>query len=308
MKTVDELLELIENSKFVLDKRQPEIFHSEGRLLERGFGDWVIIGDLHGDKRILDIILNETNFVQKVRDSDATSLLCLGDYIDRGPKQVEVLETLLELLCAYPKNVVLLRGNHEGPKDLPVDPHDFPQILRKRYPEHWVELYEAFMNLFKSLWTACLFPREMFLVHGGIPSGIGSMDDIAYAHQRHPEKRTLEELLWSDPCKLKGFTYNYRGFGRCFGVDVLDDFLELAGVPLVVRGHEYMPSMYNWDMETRLLTLFSCMLPVYGNDSCHYLVHRYRSGFGKPFRVLEGVKTVHRAVYLGRDYGVYEKK
>lgn len=292
MKTADELFELIKESKFVLEKIQRRNYDSS-HLLEISFGEWVVIGDLHGDHETLTSILEKTGFPKRARECDYVYLLCLGDYIDRGPKQIEVLETLLELMCAHPKQVFLLRGNHEGPRDIPVEPHDFPQVLRRRYPEDWIELYQAFCDLFDELWTACLFPGELFFVHGGLPSRIESMNDIKVAHLRHPDDETLEELLWNDPCKINGFSYNYRGFGKCFGSDVLMNFRKLAGVDVVVRGHEPLYEHIDTDMDTFLITLHSCFLPEYGYTDPNYMVlPHYRKFTGYKYR--ETIKTIYK--------------
>ncbi len=82
-----------------------------------------VFGDIHGDFDTLKNILTRIRFDNVIRSS---LIIFLGDYIDRGPKQIESITLVLYLLREYPDRVILLRGNHEPPEWLPVYPHDFP--------------------------------------------------------------------------------------------------------------------------------------------------------------------------------------
>lgn len=70
------------------------------------------IGDVHGRSDLLsillDAILEEFNTQGK-----PTTIIGLGDYVDRGPGSREVLELLSSLSLAGGPEVILLRGNHE---------------------------------------------------------------------------------------------------------------------------------------------------------------------------------------------------
>lgn len=64
------------------------------------------IGDVHGCADELRLLLN------RLPRTSETTIVFLGDYIDRGPRSREVIDTLLELRGQC--NVVALMGNHEA--------------------------------------------------------------------------------------------------------------------------------------------------------------------------------------------------
>ncbi len=71
-------------------------------------GRTFVIGDVHGDRAALDRVLGKLPFI-----APDDTIVCLGDYLDRGPDSRGVIERLRRLPEETVGKVVLLRGNHE---------------------------------------------------------------------------------------------------------------------------------------------------------------------------------------------------
>ncbi len=89
-------------------------------------GNAIIVGDLHGNLKSLEHILNESQFMEKASNGEEIYIIFLGDYGDRGFQSPEVYHVILSLKILFPEKVILLQGNHEGPSDLLAYPHDIP--------------------------------------------------------------------------------------------------------------------------------------------------------------------------------------
>jgi serine/threonine protein phosphatase 1 len=77
-------------------------------------GDRVVyaIGDIHGRIDVLDVLLERIRSdVLESKPAERSSLVFLGDYIDRGPASRAVIDRVLELGAEF--TVIALRGNHE---------------------------------------------------------------------------------------------------------------------------------------------------------------------------------------------------
>jgi len=233
-------------------------------------GEAVILGDIHGDLQTLENILIKTNVVERLYEHEDFYLICLGDFIDRGPKQVEVIICLLNLMNLYPNRVILLRGNHEGPKDIQAIPHEFPNVLRNIYGKKGVQYYQEFQNIFENMYVAAIIKEKALLLHGGIPLEAKNLDDIAYAHIYHPEKDFLTEILWNDLLDTPGYRKSTRGVGNVVGPDIIEQFLNKIGVDILIRGHESRDAGYSIS-GGKALTLFSCKIPQYRNRKAAYL-------------------------------------
>ncbi len=241
-------------------------------LLGEPEGEAIVLGDLHGDLESLVQILKDSRFIEKMQKEEKTFLFFLGDYGDRGLDSPEVYYVVLKLKETYPLNVILLRGNHEGPRDLLPYPHDLPRDLQRKFGAEWSRAYESLRTLFDELHLALLVKQKFIFLHGGVPSRAQSIDDLASADQKHPAESHLEEILWSDPEENLSGTYESpRGAGKLFGKDVTENFLRMLNVKMLVRGHEPAETGNKINHGGKILTLFSRKGEPYYNSNAAYL-------------------------------------
>jgi len=244
-----------------------------GRLVElKPKGEALVIGDLHGDLESLIDIHTKSSFLQKLRQNSNTVLIFLGDYGDRGEYSKEIYYAVLKLKLLFPTQVVLMRGNHEGPEDLMASPHDLPYEFQAKFGEKWNEAYEKVRELFNCLYNAVLVEERSLIVHGGVPCETKSKEDLAYAHITHPKQRFLEEILWSDPDDtVKEAFASPRGAGKLFGEKLTAEILKRLDVKIIIRGHEPTAEGFKINHNGKILTLFSRKGTPYFNAFGAYL-------------------------------------
>jgi diadenosine tetraphosphatase ApaH/serine/threonine PP2A family protein phosphatase len=245
---------------------------TEGLVKLEPLGEALVIGDMHGDLESLVYILQSSGFMQKLVASKDATLIFLGDYGDRGARSTEVYYTILKLKLAFPEQVILLRGNHEGPEDLMASPHDLPLQFQFRFKEDGRAVYSKVRELFACLYNAVLVEERYLMVHGGLSPEITSAQDLANANMTHPENDVLEDLLWSDPNDtIKSVLYSPRGAGKLFGKSVTEKVLQKLGVKILIRGHEPCEEGYKLNHDGKVLTLFSRKGAPYFNAYGAYL-------------------------------------
>lgn len=292
--TAKEFLELISrvSSRLATENGVVGTLLITGRLIEvPAIEEAIIIGDLHGDLKSLVHILDDSNFLDKIKNRDIL-LIFLGDYGDRGIKSTEVYYIVLKLKEMFPENVILMRGNHEGPPDLLVYPHDLPIHLENRFGAKGSVVYLKLRELFNHLYTGLIIKDRFVLLHGGVPSQAISVDDIAFAHKQHPRTTHLEEILWSDPWKgLKGTITSPRGAGRLFGENITNKVLRMLNVNGLIRGHQSCLNGYKTDHNQKVLTLFSRKGAPYYNSQGAYL---YMNCSTKLEKIQQLLSSIHK--------------
>lgn len=224
----------------------------------------IIIGDIHG--QFYDMI----HMFEKVVDPKGipeTNLLFLGDYVDRGIFSLEVCIFLFCLKLNHPKNVIMLRGNHES--RAMTEHFTFrSEILQKFHDE---EIYEKFIEAFESMPIAADVNGDYLCMHGGISPELKKTSDISKInrHIEPPLKGFLCDLLWSDPMEdrdaRKGtFTPNsQRECSVKFGLTPVKEVLRTNNFISVIRAHQVQVDgykMHRWggaELFPSVITVFS---------------------------------------------------
>ena len=235
-------------------------------------GEAVVVGDLHGDLESLISILRSSVLMQRMARSKDSTLIFLGDYGDRGAYSAEVYYTILKLKLAFSEQVILMRGNHEGPEDLLASPHDLPMQFQYRFKEKWTTVYAKTRELWAYLYNSALVEERYLMVHGGLSPKITGIQDLARAHVTHPEQEFLEDLLWSDPNGMgQDVSPSPRGAGKLFGKSVTERVFEKLNIKILIRGHEPCEEGFKINHDGKVLTLFSRKGVPYFNEYGAYL-------------------------------------
>lgn len=208
-------------------------YESKGRLArvhEDFKGEIIVAGDIHGDLAAFEGI---RNIFRQARDP---LLVFLGDYADRGPQGLEVIEEVKELIQKFGDRVIALKGNHEDYRaGVPYfSPCDLHWEVEEKRGIKWENFFPSFEHEFlKHLHLAVLIPDHSLLVHGGISSKIHNIEDLADSSEE-----IEEDILWSDPYEGEKEWSNPRGAGVLFNADVTKSLLKQIDVRYLIRSHE----------------------------------------------------------------------
>lgn len=187
----------------------------------------LVVGDIHGD---LDTLEGVT---AKLSAGDLA--LFLGDYADRGPYGVEVIEGIIDLSRRLPGRILALKGNHEdyssGGAPL-FNPCTLIDEVRRK-GRGWNEFFKVFHDFAESLPIAAVIPGFALLVHGGVSTAVTSLGVLS-----EPKAKTALDVLWSDPDPAPGERLSMRGAGKAFGPDVTEQVLSSLDVRFLIRSHQ----------------------------------------------------------------------
>lgn len=222
-----------------------------------------IFGDLHGQFGDLMRLFHEYGSPSTAGDITYIDYLFLGDYVDRGQHSLETIVLLLALKIENPRNVHLIRGNHEA-ADINALFGFRIECIERMGEAAGIWAWQRINQLFNWLPLAALIEKKILCMHGGIGRSIHHVDQIE-ALQRpitmEAGSMVLMDLLWSDPTEndsVEGLRPNARGPGLVtFGPDRVMEFCKTNDLQLIVRAHECVMDGFERFAQGHLITLFS---------------------------------------------------
>ena len=226
-----------------------KLFKSEKSLLKLE-APVTIVGDIHGHIMDLYYILNNFGLPPE------TNYLFLGDLVDRGEFSIECVSLVFLMKLLFPKNVFLIRGNHEFLYQ--CEGSGFGDQLKKTYEDN--TLLAHFISVFNFIPLGAIIGDQFLCVHGGIGPDVENLDSIDSVKRPIPSygNSVVDSLTWSDPDpRIPMFRESRRGLGFLFGKDAVDGFHSKNGTHFIVRGHECIMEGFEPMFDAGIITVFS---------------------------------------------------
>lgn len=208
-----------------------------------------IIGDLHGN------ILDLYRIFQSNGLPPQSNYLFLGDFVDRGVYSTELICLIAIMKVLFPKNIFILRGNHEF---MPTKPNsDFTFEIQKLYQNNQ-DLLTRFYYFFSFMPLAARV-GDYLCLHGGLDPNLKTIEQIeALKRPITFETEIVEGIVWSDP-KMDNeieFVASPRGNGYLFNNVALNNFLKENNLRGLIRGHSFVDGV-EMQYDGKLITVFS---------------------------------------------------
>ena len=251
----DEQIKLVSESNLLSEEelkylciKSMEIFMQESSFLELT-APIIICGDIHGQYRDLIRLFDFGGTPEKKQ------YLFLGDYVDRGKNSIECISLLLAYKIKFPKNIYLLRGNHES--EMINRTYGFYDECKRRYN---LRIWKIFSDCFNWLPISAIVNSRILCMHGGLSPDLKELKNIKQIVRptEVPDKGLLCDLLWSDPdADAEDWAPNNRGISVLFNENLVEKAIDELDIDLICRAHQVVESGYEFFAQRQLVTVFS---------------------------------------------------
>jgi diadenosine tetraphosphatase ApaH/serine/threonine PP2A family protein phosphatase len=246
----EKLKELDEGNILNIVSRALDFLKNEPMLVRLNFGKAYFVGDTHGD------LQSTINIAHILKNTDV-HIVFLGDYVDRGPNQLENINYILALKAEFPSRITLLRGNHEIPHV-----NYYYGFLVETIKKFSQNLYDKYCECFSFMPYSALVDSRILALHGGLAEKLTDLKQIESLPkgEMEPKNQIALQILWNDPNEdISGFQPSIRGsMIRDFGRDVFERFAETNGLDMIIRAHQYFAEGYHYYFDEKILSLFTC--------------------------------------------------
>jgi len=178
----------------------------------------IIVGDLHSKLPHLIKILEHNDNLEDIKNKKST-LVLLGDivhndktgYFREMESSLEIFEYVMELIAAYPENIVYLRGNHDTFDERLVkggiaQGKEFMEYVLKERGEKYVESME---ELFNKLPVFVIGPNYLITHAGPVRGGI-TREQLIHIDQ---DADKYHQLTWNRIHEFRA-TPNSKEYGE----------------------------------------------------------------------------------------------
>ena len=251
----DEQIKLVSESNLLSEEelkylciKSMEIFMQESSFLELT-APIIICGDIHGQYRDLIRLFDFGGTPEKKQ------YLFLGDYVDRGKNSIECISLLLAYKIKFPKNIYLLRGNHES--EMINRTYGFYDECKRRYN---LRIWKIFSDCFNWLPISSIVNSKILCMHGGLSPDLKELKNLKQIVRptEVPDKGLLCDLLWSDPdADAEDWAPNNRGISVLFNENLVEKAIDELDIDLICRAHQVVESGYEFFAQRQLVTVFS---------------------------------------------------
>lgn len=180
----------------------------------------LISGDTHGNLEGTIEILREFSEASKMNSN--VFVIFLGDYIDRGPNQIQNLWLIMSAKVEFPEQIILMRGNHDNRI---TNQADFLEVCQQAYPDPDGKALIAFLDnsilnrqdssrmkgnavwatindMFDELPLLTAVGKSILCIHGGIPveppfDGSSFEDFLSFLDGRSEQK--VRDMIQNSP-------------------------------------------------------------------------------------------------------------